>query len=194
MSRIAYYRVSTKDQSLDAQRTAMGGGFAEEFSDEGVSGATMAEQRPGFSKCLAYLRKGDMLCVYAVDRLGRDSIDVQSTVRDLMDKGVTVDVHGLGPLVGDTGKLILAVMAQLAEMERRRIAERTEAGREAARLALATTGRTHRGKASLGRPVKVEPADIREWRKANTASIKETAEHFGVHAATVSRACAEVAA
>ena len=47
MSRIAYYRVSTGDQSIEAQRKALGGGFDREFADEGVSGGSLAAARPG---------------------------------------------------------------------------------------------------------------------------------------------------
>ena len=68
--RIAYYRVSTKDQSIEAQRLAMGGGFDQEFQDEGVSGGVMAAKRPSFAELLATVRDGDSVHVYAVDRLG----------------------------------------------------------------------------------------------------------------------------
>lgn len=194
MSRIAYFRVSSTDQSIEAQRRAMGGTFDEEFSDEGVSGGIAAADRPGFSRLLAYIRKGDTLCVYAVDRLGRDALDVQSTVRRLLDRGITVDVHGLGSIGRGVGELILAVLAQVAEMEKRRIVERCEAGREAAKASLAATGRTHRGKTSLGRPpgrgkngVVVKPHEVTAWRAAHAASIAATAEHFGVSTATVKR-------
>lgn len=188
--RIAYYRVSTGDQSIEAQRHAMGGPFDREYSDEGVSGATMAAQRPGFSKLLDQVRAGDTVHVYAVDRLGRDALDVQTTVRRLIDAGVTVDVHGLGPVGRGVGELILAVLAQVAEMERRRIADRTSAGRDAARRALAETGRTHRGKESLGRPYKADGATVAKWRRENAASIADTAAHFRMSAATVKRYCA----
>lgn len=190
MSRIAYYRVSTSDQSIEAQRNAMGGKFDQEFSDEGVSGGVLASQRPGFAKMLSYVREGDTVCVYAVDRLGRDALDVQSTVRQLIDSGVTVEVHGLGPIGRGVGELILAVLAQVAEMEKRRIAERTADGRARARKALEETGKTHRGKASLGRPQKVDPQEVAKWRKENGASIAATARQFGISPATVSRACA----
>ncbi|WP_309645683.1 recombinase family protein, partial [Phenylobacterium sp.] len=76
--RIAYYRVSSRDQSIEAQRHAMGGGFDREFSDEGVSGGVMAADRPGFAKLLDQVREGDTVCFYAVDRLGRDALDVQT--------------------------------------------------------------------------------------------------------------------
>ena len=192
--RIAYFRVSTADQSIEAQRHAMGGTFDREFSDEGVSGGTMAAARPGFAKLLEVVRKGDTVCVYAVDRLGRDALDVQTTVRGLMKAGVIVEVRGLGVLAGDAGELILAVLAQVADMERRRITERTEAGRAAARASLETTGRTHRGKESLGRPKARDGAAVVAWRRENGASIKGTAQHFGLSEATVKRYCAGVAA
>lgn len=187
---LAYYRVSTADQSIEAQRTAMGGSFDQEFIDEGVSGGLLAASRPGFADMLGKVRSGDTLHVYAVDRLGRDALDVQATVRRLLDAGVTVHVHGLGPIGRGVGELILAVLAQVAEMERRRIAERTEAGRQAARAALQATGKTHRGKESLGRPFAADADAVRNWRKANGASIAETAQHFGLSVATVKRYCA----
>lgn len=188
--RIAYHRVSSGDQSIQSQQTAMGGQFDREFADEGVSGATLAAHRPEFAKLLDLVRPGDTVHVYAVDRLGRDALDVQSTVRKLLDRGVIVDVHGLGPIGRGVGELILAVLAQVAEMERRRIAERTAAGRDAARKALTATGRTHRGKESLGRPFAADAAAVRHWRNDNGASISITAKHFALSVATVKRYCA----
>ena len=94
--RLAYYRVSTTDQSIEAQRHAMGGSFDKEFSDAGVSGGVMAAKRPGFMKLLEQVRSGDTVHVYAVDRLGRDALDVQSTVRRLLDGGVTVEDAFMG--------------------------------------------------------------------------------------------------
>ena len=187
MHRIAYYRVSTGDQSIESQRLALGAEFDQEFSDEGVSGGTLAADRPGFSDLLAKVRPGDTVHVYAVDRLGRDALDVQATVRRLIDKGVTVHVHGLGPIGRGVGELILAVLAQVADMERQRITERTQAGRVAARASLAITGRTHRGKESLGRPLAQDVTAVVAWRKENAASITQTARHFGLSPATVKR-------
>ena len=189
MAQIAYYRVSTSEQSIELQRRALGGSFEREFSDEGVSGAVLAADRPGFGELLRYAREGDTLHVYAVDRLGRDALDVQSTVRALIQRGVVVDVLGLGPIGKGVGELILAVLAQVADMERARIRERCEAGRDAARVSLAATGKTHRGKVSLGRPKALSPTDVAEWRKTNRKSIAETARHFQISKATVSRYC-----
>ncbi len=191
--RIVYYRVSTGDQSIEAQRQALGSDFDKEFSDVGVSGGIMAADRPGFAKLLEQVRKGDILYVYAVDRLGRDALDVQATVRRLLNAGVTVDIHGLGQIGRGVGEIILAVLAQVADMERNKIRERTEAGRSAARAALLATGKTHRGKDSLGRPKAQDAASVVAWRRANAASIRLTADRFGLSEATIKRYCASVA-
>lgn len=190
MTRIAYYRVSTGGQSIEAQRQALGGGFDREFTDEGVSGATMAADRPGFAKLMNYVREGDTVFVAALDRLGRDALDVQATVRRLLDMSVTLDVKGLGSIGRGVGELIVAVLAQIADMERARIKERCDAGRDAARASLAATGRTHRDKASLGRPKAADALEVAAWRKANAASIAQTMEQFGISRATVARYCA----
>lgn len=189
MSNIAYYRVSTNDQSIESQRNALSGGrtFDKEFTDEGVSGAVPAADRPGFAKMLEFVREGDTLYVYAVDRLGRDAIDIQMTVRKLIDKGVTVDIHGLGPIGRGVGELIVAVLAQVANMEREKIITRTTAGRKAAIASLAATGKTHKGKDSMGRPVKGDKAAVVAWRDENKASFRRTAQHFGLSEATVKR-------
>lgn len=195
MSQIAYYRVSTNDQSVESQRASMAGRkFDKEFVDEGVSGTVLAADRPGFAKMLEFVREGDTLYVYAVDRLGRDAIDIQLTVRKLIDKGVTVDIHGLGPVGRGVGELIVAVLAQVANMEREKIVARTTAGRKTAVASLAATGKTHRGKDSMGRPVKGDKAAVLAWRVANSASIRKTAEQYGLSEATVKRYCASTAA
>jgi putative DNA-invertase from lambdoid prophage Rac len=191
MSRIAYFRVSTTDQSIESQRTAMGGNFDKEFSDEGVSGATPAKERKGFAALLNFIREGDTIHVYAVDRLGRDALDVQATVRHLLTKGVEVHVHGLGVIAKGVGELILAVLAQVADMERQRIIERTAAGRQTAREALERTGKTHKGKASLGRPMEQDPKEVNAWRATHGASIAKTAEHFGLSVSSVKRYAAQ---
>ncbi len=188
---IAYYRVSTSDQSIEVQRNELGKGvtFAKEFSDEGVSGAIPAAKRPGFAALLAHVRAGDVLHVYAVDRLGRDAIDVQLTVRALLDMDVEIQVRGLGRISKGVGELILAVLAQVADMERARIAERTKSGRELAEETLAKTGKTHRGKTSMGRPAVIDAVAVVAWRKENSASIAETAKQFEISTASVKRLC-----
>ena len=190
MSRISYLRVSSFDQSVEAQRSALGGGFDKEFIDEGVSGAILAKDRPAFAELLSWVRDGDSLSLYAVDRLGRDALDIQSTVRLLLNKGVTIEVLGLGQIGRGVGELILAVLAQVADMERLRIRDRCAEGRKVARASLAATQKTHRGKSSLGRPKAHNPKDVAAWRRENRASISQTAKQFEISVPTVKRYCA----
>jgi putative DNA-invertase from lambdoid prophage Rac len=189
--KFAYFRVSSGDQTIDAQRLELGGGpFDKVFADQDTSGTVPMAERPGFAGLLAQVREGDTLYVAAVDRLGRDAIDVQATVRKLILAGVVVDVKGLGPIGRGVGEIILAVLAQVADMERRRILDRANAGRAAARASLAATGRTHRGKESLGRPRSADPEIVALWRRQNSASIAATAAKFDLSIATVKRCCA----
>jgi putative DNA-invertase from lambdoid prophage Rac len=190
--KLAYFRVSSDSQSIEAQRNELGDTIegAKEFTDHDVSGLISMAKRPGFAALLAQARPGDTLHVAAVDRLGRDAIDVQSTVRKLIDSGVTVDVRGLGPIGRGVGEIILAVLAQVADMERARILERANAGRAVARISLAATGKTHKGKESLGRPFAADPETVFAWRKLHQASITETAAQFGLSVPTVKRYCA----
>jgi putative DNA-invertase from lambdoid prophage Rac len=76
MHRIACFRVSTTDQSIESQKSAMGGEFNRAFTDEGVSASVLAAKRQGFGDLLKYIDRGDVVCVYSLDHLGRDAIDV----------------------------------------------------------------------------------------------------------------------
>jgi putative DNA-invertase from lambdoid prophage Rac len=192
MAHIAYYRVSDKTQSIASQKAALTHAslIEREFTDEGVSGAIVAANRPGFSELLNYIRSGDTLHVYAVDRLGRDAIDVQTTIRALLKKGVTIHVNSLGYIGNGVGELIVAVLAQVADMERQRINERTQAGWKLAKATFATTGKTHKGKDSLGRRPKADAQAVKAWKQENKASISATAAHFGLSDSTVKRYCA----
>ena len=146
----------------------------------------------GFGDLLKYIRSGDTLFVYAVDRLGRDAIDVQTTVRNLLKQGIAVHIHGLGLIAEGVGELILAVLAQVASMEKARIIERTAAGRATAQELLAAGKLTQHGKASMGRPLEADPATVRQWKQANSASISVTAKHFDLSVSTVKRYCPAV--
>ena len=91
------------------------------FADEGISGKVAASQRPAFKKLLGQIRKGETLVVSKLDRLGRDAIDVLQTVRMFGNREVKVVVHQLGStdLTSPAGKLLLSMLAAVAEMERR---------------------------------------------------------------------------
>jgi putative DNA-invertase from lambdoid prophage Rac len=192
MTHIAYYRVSDKSQTIASQKAALTHPdlIEHEYKDEGVSGAILAANRPGFAAMMTFIRKGDTLHVYALDRLGRDSIDVQTTVRALLAKGVMLQINNLGLIAdNDIGRLMVAMLAQMAEMERGRIMERTAAGRTVAFASLAATGKTHKGKESMGRKRVITEAEVLAFRGTGEGrkSIAATAKHFEVSEATIKR-------
>lgn len=184
---IAYTRVSTDGQSIEAQRHAIGHRFnvSEDgwFTDEATSGTTKAMDRKGFAALFSYARKGDTVVVAAIDRLGRNTIDVLETVEALKAKGVTVVSMREGfDLSNPTGKLMLTLLAGVAELERENIKARQMAGINKAKA----DGR------KLGAPKQHDDAAIAAWRKETSSSIKATADHWGVSTATVKRACKAV--
>ena len=90
----AYCRVSTQDQTTDNQvQEIRAAGFNLEdrrIVREVVSGSQEAKQRPGFAKLLDKLDEGDVLIVTKLDRLGRNAMDVRTTIEDLGKRGVSV--------------------------------------------------------------------------------------------------------
>ena len=133
-----YGRVSTKGQTAENQRLEVeqaGYKVAYWFQDEGVSGKVPAKQRPEFAKLLAKIRDGERLVVSKLDRLGRDSIDVEQTLRDMEERGIGVIVLQLGgtDLTSTAGKLIRKVLGAVADMERDLLIERTQAGLQRAK-------------------------------------------------------------
>jgi putative DNA-invertase from lambdoid prophage Rac len=192
MKKVAYFRVSTTDQSIESQRDALLKAiglteFNKEYLDK-VSGATEAMKREGFKTMVEHcLSKGDTLYLYSIDRIGRDAIDIQTTIRDLLQAGINVHVVGLGELNGEVGAIVTGVLAHIAQLERTKINERTGAGRDLAKSTFRATGKTHNGKLSLGRPKKIDCGDVIKWRRTNKASIADTAKHFGISAASVKR-------
>lgn len=179
---IAYVRVSTDDQTTENQKRAIAARYSVSkwFREDGVSGAIPAAQRPAMAQLLAYVREGDTVIVTAIDRLGRNTIDVLTTVETLKAKGVSlVSMREGFDLATPTGRLMLTMLAAVAELERENIKVRQMAGIERARA---------EGK-NLGREKVINDVTVANWRDDNSASIKATADHFGISTASVKRAC-----
>jgi putative DNA-invertase from lambdoid prophage Rac len=179
---IAYVRVSTDEQTTNSQRHAIETRYqiAKWFSDEATSGVIKARERSGFSQLLSYVREGDTVVVYAIDRLGRNTIDVLETVEALEGKGVAVlSIREGFDLSTPMGKAMLTMLAAMAQLERSNIKERQLAGIVRARA---------EGK-NLGREKVIDDAAVAQWRQSHSASIKATAEHFDISTASVKRAC-----
>jgi DNA invertase Pin-like site-specific DNA recombinase len=129
---VGYARVSTVDQSLDLQRDGlMGAGCERVFTD--IAGG-IKDERGGLAEALAFLRPGDTLVVWKLDRLGRSLKHLIETVTALQAK--EIGFLSLRESIDTTtggGKLIFHVFGALAEFERDLIRERTQAGLQAAR-------------------------------------------------------------
>ena len=130
----AYVRVSTAGQATGNQvQEIQTTGFRIEprrVVTETVSGSVATAQRRGFARLLDRLEAGDVLVVTKLDRLGRNAMDVGSTVAKLADLGVRVHCLALGgvDLTSSTGKLTMNVINAVAEFERDLLIERTQAG------------------------------------------------------------------
>jgi DNA invertase Pin-like site-specific DNA recombinase len=129
---VGYARVSTGDQSLDLQEDALRkAGCGRLFTDV-ASGAK--DERAGLAEALAFLRPGDTLVVWKLDRLGRSLQHLIETVTALQTR--KVGFRSLQESIDTTtsgGKLVFHVFGALAEFERDLIRERTQAGLQAAR-------------------------------------------------------------
>jgi len=176
-------RVSTDAQDAQLQRDALeSAGCAREF-EEKVSTRKVAADRPGLAAVLDYLRSGDTLVVWKLDRLGRSVKEVLTIADDLHARGIAVKIL-TGKLSGTycptgEGKFFFTMMAAFGELERDINHERTMAGLEAARA----QGR--RG----GRPTvmdadKIAAAKARRERGESPAAI---ARALGVSRASVYR-------
>lgn len=129
---IGYIRVSTHDQNLFLQEDALKGVGCETIFKDVASGAKT--ERPGLNDALAYLREGDTLVVWKLDRLGRSIQHLIETIKSLNASKIgfksmreEIDTTSSG------GKLIFHIFCALAEFERDLIGERTQAGLQAAR-------------------------------------------------------------
>lgn len=144
MRMLGYTRVSTASQDAQLQLDALVAGGVQKrdvFADV-TSGSKSAIERPGMKKLLDYAEPEDTVVVWRVDRLGRSLIDVLNMVNLLRDRGVQVRSisDGIDPATS-TGRLMLNMLATLAEYERELIVERVNAGIAAARHAGTRFGR-----------------------------------------------------
>jgi DNA invertase Pin-like site-specific DNA recombinase len=129
---IGYARVSTHDQTLNLQQDALAKAGCNKLFTDTASGAKA--ERKGLKQALAYVRKGDTLVVWRLDRLGRSLPHLITTLTALEERGIgfkslteNIDTTTSG------GKLIFHIFGALAEFERNLIRERTTAGLLAAR-------------------------------------------------------------
>ncbi|KSZ56152.1 invertase [Rhodococcus pyridinivorans KG-16] len=179
MATIGYARVSTTDQNPQLQLDALkAAGAARVFTDHGVSGAKT--ERPQLDAALDYVRKGETLVVWKLDRLGRNTRHVLEVVDALHERGIgfrslTEGITTEGPM----GRAMLTIMAAFAQLERDTMIERTRAGLAAA----AANGRKGGRRPKLDRTQAARAAELRA--KGMTAT--EIGKVLGCSRATVYR-------
>lgn len=183
-TRIGYTRVSTVAQTLDQQNEALAAaGVTKVFSDA-MSGAR--DDRPGLADLMAYVREGDTVVVWKLDRLGRNMLHILQTVRELTARGITlVSVTDGIDSSTPAGRMMIGVLGSLAEYERELIRERTALKRAASR----TNG------TKFGRPRKVDDAEhiaTARRMKADGHTARDIAKYLGVSRATLYRYLAHV--
>ncbi|WP_341802594.1 recombinase family protein [Paracoccus versutus] len=178
---VGYARVSTDDQRLDLQLSALKDAGCEKiYQDHGFSGASMG--RPGLEAALGSLRPGDTLVVWRLDRLGRSLSGLVQFVDELRRKcsqfrslTESIDTNSSG------GRLVFHIMAALAEFERALISERTKAGLSAAK---------QRG-CRLGRPpITLSHQQIEEALRAldeHGSDMEVVAARYAISARTLRR-------
>lgn len=186
MSRVfAYCRVSTAGQTaLNQTGEIKAAGFAVEphrLVEEKISGSVAAKDRPGFIKLTDRMETGDVLVVTKLDRLGRNAMDVRSTVERLADAGVRVHCLALGgvDLTSPAGKMTMQVIAAVAEFERDLMVERTCSG----------ISRAKRAGKRFGRPPSLNAKERERVmeRLSGGAGISELAREFKTTRQTIMR-------
>ena len=176
---VGYARVSTDGQTLDVQLASLRAAGATKVYSEKVSGAKT--DRRQLANAIAALAVGDVLLVTRLDRLARSTHDLLNVLATVSER--QAGFRSLADAMIDTtsphGKLILAVLAALAEFERSMILARTSEGRTRAKA---------RG-VRFGRPLKLTDYQIKEAlaRRANGESLAVIGRSYGVSHSTISR-------
>lgn len=181
---IGYQRVSTADQSHDLQYDALTAAGCEKIFTDTISGAT--RDRPALSKALEIIRKGDVLVVWKLDRLGRSLRHLLELFGDLHDRGVTFRSLTQGiDTTGPVGRFVFQLLGAVAELERELTRERAMAGLAAARARGRKPGRKNRLSAE-------QALQVAALLRSNATSIRRVAKVFGVGRMTVVRAAERV--
>ena len=176
---VGYARVSTQEQDLALQLDALHGAGCKKVFEEKASGAQ--RERPALKAALDYMRKGDTLVVWKLDRLARSLKQLIETVEGFGERGI--GLRSLTEAIDTTtagGKLVFHIFAALAEFERGVIRERTLAGLQAARA---------RGRLG-GRPPALQPKDLavaKAMLKDPEITVAAVAKRLGVAASSLYR-------
>jgi DNA invertase Pin-like site-specific DNA recombinase len=177
---LGYARVSTHGQTLDAQLEQLRTVGCGRIFQEKVSGAR-ADRRE-LLKLLKQIEAGDTVTVTRIDRLARSTFDLFAIVKKIVDAGAAFRsiAEPWADTSTSTGRLMIAVLGGLADVERDLIRTRTAEGRARAK---------RRGQ-HMGRPPKLTPAQLTEARarRQEGATLGELARSYAVSLSAISRA------
>lgn len=185
MTVYAYLRVSTtnKGQTTENQLLAIqqSGMHVDEYVSENISGTIRALKRVKFAEMFSKLKKGDSVVCTMTDRFGRNAEDVLNTLNTLQAMGVKAYILHFGTLdlTSTMGKMIVTVMAAMAEMEKAILSERTIDGLE----------RTKAQGTRVGRPWAIAPDDMDAIvsQQAQGCSLDVLSAKYGYERNTISR-------
>ena len=185
-TRIGYTRVSTVSQTLDQQNEALAAANVTKTFSDIMSGAR--DDLPGLAALLEYIREGDTVVVWKLDRLGRNTLHILETVKALAERGVTL-VSTSDGIDSSTaaGRMMIGVLGSLAEYERELMRERMALKRQVSRA----------NGTKFGRPRKIKDADhiaTAKRIKADGHTGKDIAKYLEVSRATLYRYLTEQAA
>ena len=188
----AYIRVSTKSQLYDSQESDIKKAYpCAKITKETLSGVIRASKRDGLSRLIDKLRKGDLLIVWWIDRLGRDYHDTESTIRTLLEKGVIIKtinqsmtfMYTNDDLQDMTTNIQLTMVAAMAAAERCSRLASAEAGRRALRENPVAWSDKFKGRKADD----VRCARILELSKTGL-SVRRIAKELNCNVSTVQRA------
>jgi DNA invertase Pin-like site-specific DNA recombinase len=175
---IGYARVSKDEQNLDLQIDALNAAGVERIFSDKESGAKA--DRKGLAETLSHLRAGDVLTVWKLDRLGRNTIQLMMLLNQLHERGV--EFKSLTEGIDTTtsfGRFFFTMSAALSQLERDRLIERTKAGLKSAKARGRTGGRKPK--------LTSEQIEMAKGLLASGKAPRDVAKAFGVGRSTLYR-------
>jgi len=173
--RVGYARVSTQEQTLDSQTDALEGARCERIFTDKVSG--IKAHKPEYERMVSYLRAGDTIVIWKLDRLGRSTRGLIELVEELGRKGIhLVSLNDPIDTTSPGGLLVFQIFCALAEHERNVIVQRTRAGLQSARARGRNGGRP---KGLAVKYQKIAPA-VKNLYESSGQSTTQIMSYFGI--------------
>ena len=187
MAVIGYGRVSTNGQDLALQEEALKKYGCEKIYMEKESGAK--SDRAELADALEYLRPGDKLVVYKIDRLARSTFDLHKIAKELEEREISlVFIKEQIDFSTPAGKLMFTMLGAIAEFERDLIKDRTAEGRERAKAKGTHMGRTGKPEKDIKKAMKMY-----QDREEKGLSVNDIAKMTGVPRSTIYAKAKEMA-